>query len=294
MTIHPAAELPTDVSGMWCRQSRLAGVVRFIIFSGVLAIPIICGWHFQKSWILWPGAALAIVAIPLLMLDLAKMFRATNWVLFIGPGGLWLNLRSYGDQVSAEDTIVRFGYGEISTVGRHTERHYTPSRENLGPGSQAGVGGSIIWKDEFLEVRLTHEQTNELKTALNKLRSQPAAEPLSSKKAQISSGYPHTVWLVNASVLRVIWASGHGPLIRPSIGRTLTELGTHVRIAAPTERRRPEWRKLTSDDVSQLARELIEVHGAELDATALLVRAGGLAYADAKTLIRQIEAEGVR
>jgi hypothetical protein len=151
----------------------------------------------------------------------------------------------------------------------------------------------MIWKDEFLEIRLTHEQTNELKTALNNLRSQPAVEAPSSKKVQIRSGYPHTVWLVSASVLRVIWASGHGPLIRPSIGRTLTELRTHVRIAAPTERRRPEWRKLTPDDVSQLARELIQVHGAEFDAIALLVRAGGLAYADAKTLIRQFKAEEV-
>jgi hypothetical protein len=99
---------------------------------------------------------------------------------------------------------------------------------------------------------------------------------------------------VSPSVLRVIWSSGHGPLIRPSIGRTLTQLETHARIAAPTERRRPEWRKLTPDEVAELARELIQVHGAEIDATALLVRAGGGAYADAKTLIRQIEAEGVR
>ncbi|HJT32227.1 MAG TPA: hypothetical protein VJ783_09300, partial [Pirellulales bacterium] len=100
MRIHSAAELPTDARGIgtWCRQSRLAGVVRFMVFSGILAIPIVCGWYFHLPWLLWLGAAAAIVLLPLLLLDLAAMFRATNWLLYIGPDGLWLNLRSYGDK----------------------------------------------------------------------------------------------------------------------------------------------------------------------------------------------------
>lgn len=288
MTIHPAAEVPTDTTGVWCRQSRVVGVVRFIVFSGVAAIPIVCGWHFQRPWLIWLGAAAAVVLLPLSLQDVAAMFSTTNWLLHIGPDGLWLNLRSYGDKAS-EDSIVRFEYGEISTVGKHTERYSTPTEP-----SSPGGGGSTIWKDEFIEIRLTHEETNELKTALNKLRSQPAVEQPSSKKAQIRSGYPYTVWLVSPSVLRVIWASGHGPVISPSIGRALKELGRHVRIAAPTERRRPDWRKLSPDDVAGLARELIHVHGAEFEAILLLVRAGGVASTDAKTLIRQIAAEGVR
>lgn len=291
MTIHPAAELPADAQGIWCRQSRLAGAVRFIIFGGVLAIPIVCGWHFQRPWLIWLGAAAAIVLLPLLLLDVAKMFRATNWVLLIGPDGLWLNLRSYGGNASTEDSIVRIEYGEIDTVGRHTERYFTPSKDNIGPGSQGGVGGTTAWKDQFLEIRLNDEQTDELETALNNLRAPPAGEQPSSNKLQIQSGYPYTTWLVSPSVLRVIWASGHGPLIRPSLKRTLSELAARVKIAAPTEWRRPEWRKLTPDEVAELARELIHVHGAEFEATALLVRAGGVAYADAKALIRQIEAE---
>jgi hypothetical protein len=276
---------------MWCRQSRLSGVVRFIVFSGVLAVPIVCGWHFRQPWLIWLGAVAAIGLLPLLLLDLAKMFRATNWVLLIGPDSLWLNLRSYGDVVSTEDSFVRIEYGEIDTVGRHTRRYFTPSKENIGAGSQAGVGGTTTWKDQFLEIRLNHEQTGKLITALSNLRSPPAGEQPSSDKLQIRSGYRYTTWLVSPSVLRVVWASGHGPLIRPSLVRTLSELSTHVKIASPTELRRPEWRKLSPDEIAELARELIHVHGAEFEATALLVRAGGVAYADAKALIRQIEAE---
>lgn len=296
MRIHSAAELPTDARGIgtWCRQSRLAGVVRFMVFSGILAIPIVCGWYFHLPWLLWLGAAAAIVLLPLLLLDLAAMFRATNWLLYIGPDGLWLNLRSYGDKVSADDSVVRLEYGEISTVGRHTERYSTPSKM-AGTGSQGyDIGGSTLWKDEFLEIRLNHEQTDELKAALKNLRLQPASERPSSKKAQFRSGHPYPVWLVSPSVLRVIWLSGHGPLIRPSIGRTLAELGRHVRIAATTQRQRPDWRKLPADEVGQLARELIQLHGADFLAITLLVRAGRITHQEASELVGQIEAEEAR
>ncbi|HVW35696.1 MAG TPA: hypothetical protein VHB99_00255, partial [Pirellulales bacterium] len=151
MTIYPAGELPTDAQGLGCRQSRLSGVVRFIIFSGVLAVPIVCGWHFQLSWLIWLGAAAAIVLLPLLLLDLAKMFRATNWVLLVGPDGLWLNLRSYGDKVTTEDSIVRIEYGEIDAAGKHARRYFTPSERAVGPGSQGAFGCSTVRKDVYLE-----------------------------------------------------------------------------------------------------------------------------------------------
>jgi len=292
MTILSVADLPTDTPGMWCRQSRLAGVVRFIVFCVIFAIPPVLGWKFNQPWLLWPGAALASFILLLLLRDLAAMFRATNWLLYIGPDSLWLNLHSYRDKVSTEASVVRFEYGEISTVGRHTERYATPS-ELVGPGSYGDVGGSTIWKDEFLEIRLTHEQTDELKTALNELRSPPRSNGHSFRKAQFRNGCFYPLWLVSPSVLRITWLSGHGPLIRPSIRRTLAELGTHVRIAAPTERRRPDWRKLAEEDVVPLARELVQVHGAGLEATTLLVRAGGLAYGEANTLVQKISAEDV-
>ena len=306
MRIVSAAELPTDLQGMWCRQSRLGGVVRFMVFSVVLVVPPVLGWiwNFRLQWALWLLAAAAVVVLPLLLVDLAAMFRAANWRLYIGPDGLWLNLRSYQDKRSTEAAagqlaagqletvqfeVVQFEYGEIDAVGRHTERYSTPS-EIAGPGSYGDVGGSTLWKDEFLEIRLNHEQTEELKTVVNRLRCGPGPGRASPRQAPRRSRYS-SVWLVSPSVLRVTWSSGHGPQIRPSIGRMLMELAAHARLAEPTERQRPDWRKLTADEVAELARELIRVHAASLEATTLLVRAGGLAYAEAATQIRQIEAE---
>jgi hypothetical protein len=287
MRLIPAEDLPNGIQAMRCRQSRVGGVVRFIVFCAVLAIPPALGWHFRQPWLIWMGAAAAGALLLLLLVDLAAMFRATNWLVFIGPDGLWVNLRSYRDKRSADVSVVRFDYSEISTVGSHVERYATPS-EMAGPRSKGGVGGSTIWKDRFLEIRLNHEQTDELKSALDKLRFRPALEQPSSRQVRLRSGYSPVVWLVSPSIVRVTWISGHGALIMPSIQRTLVELGKHARIAAPTQRQRPDWRKLTDDDVRQLAGELIHAHGAYREATALLVRAGGITYADAQTLLEHI------
>lgn len=290
MEFYAATEAPTDEQGLRCRQSRLGGVVRFVVFSGLLAIPPVLGWHFRQPWLIWLGAAVASGVLLMLLVDLAAMFRATNWLLFIGRDGLWVNLRSYRDKGWADVSVVRFEYGEISTVGRHAERYSTPSKM-AGAGSQGDVGGSTLWKDEFLEIRLNQEQTDELKTALDNLRFQPASEQPFASRPRLRMGYVPVVWLVSPSVLRVTWISGHGPLIRPSLERTLFELATHVRIAEPTQRQRPDWRKLPADDVGQLARELIHAHSAYGEALTLLVRAGGVAYADAQTLVQRMGAE---
>src|SRR5579862_7257764 len=98
MKFYRPAEVPEDDHGLWCRQSRLAGVVRLIIWCGFLAIFPISGWHLGKPWVLWIGVALAAIVIPMAVLELAAMFRATNWLLRIGSDGVWINLRSYRDR----------------------------------------------------------------------------------------------------------------------------------------------------------------------------------------------------
>jgi hypothetical protein len=92
-------------------------------------------------------------------------------------------------------------------------------------------------------------------------------------------------------VLRVGWLSGHGLVVAPRMARALAHLDGSVRVAEPTRRERPDWRKLNADDVDELARELVQVHGAALEATALLVRAGGMTNADATALIGRFEQE---
>jgi hypothetical protein len=293
MRFYRNADVPEDVQGMWCRQSRLAGVVRCIIFSGVVAVPAIVGWTSHHPWVLWIGTAVAVAIVPLLLMDVAKLFRATNWVLRIGPDGVWINLRSYRDKATETLSVVRVEYREMASVGRHTESYSTPSKMATGSGSYGAVGGSTIWRDEFLEIQLNHDQTDELKTALSNLRhpTEPDQAPLG--QAPVRSG-PYPVWLVSPAVLRIGWVSGHGHAVLPRIATVLARLDGSMRVAEPTRRERPDWRKMNAEEVEELARELVHVHGATFEATALLVRAGGITHAEAATRVQRCEEAPVR
>jgi hypothetical protein len=282
MRLYRQAEVPQDEQGLLCRQSRLAGVVRLIVWCIVLAIPPVFGWRFGKPWVLWIFVAVAAVAVPLAVLELAAQFRATNWLLRIGTDAVWINLRSYRDREFVPDasSIVRLDYTEIASVGRHTESYTTPSK----PASNA----STVWRDKFLEIELTHDQTEELKAVLNNLRFPPApAQPHSGQMR--ARGCVSPVWFVNPSLLRIAWTSGHGPVIAPRLARALSQLETCVRVAPPTKRERPNWLELTPEEATDLARELVHVHGATFAATDLLARACGISRAEAGAKVRQFE-----
>ncbi|MGE5193810.1 MAG: hypothetical protein ACM3U2_15040 [Deltaproteobacteria bacterium] len=284
MRLYRPAEVPEDEQGLLCRQSRRAGVVRLIIWCGVLAIPVVSGWNLDKPWLLWMFVALAAVVIPMAVLELAAIYRATNWLLRIGRDGVWINLRSYKDRdIGDAPSVVRLDYGEIACVGRYTESYTTPSQ----PSSDA----STVWRDEFLEIELTHDQTEELRAALNDLHFPPAAQPPSGHVRV--RGRVSPVWFVNPSLLRIGWVSGHGHAVLPRLAQALSRLETYVRVAPPTRRERPNWRKLTPEDATDLARELIHVHGDTFAAADLLSRACGITYGEAGAQVQQFEEEGI-
>jgi hypothetical protein len=292
MKLSRDADMPEDIQGLSCRQSRFAGIARLILFSGVLAVPAIVGWKSHHPWVMWIGAAVAVLLVPLLLMDVAKLFRAANWVLRIGSDGVWINLRSYRDKATEAPSVVRIEYREIASVGRHTESYSTPSKTTTGAGNYGAVGGSTIWRDQFLEIQLNHDQTDELKTALDNLRHPPAPDSALGQ-APVRTG-PSAVWLVSPTVIRIGWLSGHGDGVVPRIATVLSHVDGNVRLAGPTRREWPDWRKLNADEVQGLARELVHVHGATLQATALLVRAGSMTHADATTQVQRFEENAMR
>lgn len=293
MRLYRQNDVPEDAHGLLCRQSRFAGVVRLIIWCGVLAIPIVCGWHFGNPWLIWTFVAVAAVVVPMALIDLTAQFRTTNWLLRIGSDGVWINLRSYRDRDVVPDalSVVHLDYAEIASVGRHTESYTTPSEMATGPGSYGAVGGSTAWRDEFLEIQLNHDRTDELKTALISLRYQAVPGQPSTRPAPGRNG-PSPLWLVSPAALRIGWVSSHGDAVLPRMASVLNRLESYVTATAPTLRERPDWRTLTADEANELARELVHVHGATLEATALLVRAGGLTNAEADTLVQGFGQKG--
>lgn len=291
MKLYRSSEVPVDAPGMICCESRLVGVVRAIVWSGLLVLPVVLGWKSGYPWVAGIGAMLLLVMVPLLVRDVASQFRGTNWVLRICSDGVWINLQTYRDKPSEALSVVRLDYQEIASVGRHTEKCSTPS-EMTTSSSQGAAGGDTLWKDLFLEFRLTQEETGELRAVLNQLRAR-------SVPGQGSSGAPKPgswffpVWLVAPDALRVTWVSGHGHVIAPRLGQALAELETYVQQAEPTARERPNWRKLSVPEVDELAHELIHVHGAHAEAVALLVRAAGITDPQARTLVQRMIEAGV-
>ncbi|HEY3966713.1 MAG TPA: hypothetical protein VGM05_19275 [Planctomycetaceae bacterium] len=290
MKFYRPAEVPEDDYGLLCRQSRFAGVVRLIILCIVLAIPSVVGWNTGKPWLFWTFVAVAAVVIPMAVLDLRSMFRATNWLLRIGYDGMWINLRSYRDRDVGLDalSVVHLDYGEIAGVGQHTESYTTPSKMATGPYSNSAIGGSTAWRDQFLEIQLNHDWTEELITTLNDLRfpPAPAQSPSGNAAAQVRIS---PVWFVNRSVLRIAWISGHGAAILPRLPQVLGRLDGVVPLSEATRRERPNWRKLTADQATDLAREIVHVHGDGFAATALLTHVCGMSQGEANRQVRQFE-----
>jgi len=199
---------------------------------------------------------------------------------------VWINLCSYRDRDVVPDapSVMHLDYAEIASVGQHTESYSTPSRPTADTPTE--------WRDKFLEIELTHDQTEELKAALNDLRFPPLPAELPNGQVPIR-GRVSPVWFVNRSLLRIGWVSGHGPAIAPRMATALARLETWVRVAPPTRRERPNWRKLTPEEATDLARELVHVHGDTFAAAALLSRACGISHGEASTQVRQFEAAGI-
>lgn len=285
MQICSRLDVPDDPHALWCRQSRLAGVVRLLVCCGVLGVPLIAGWNFGLSWLLWLGAAAALLILPVLLRDLAALFSSSNWILQIGRDGVWINLQSYRDRARDAGEALQLRSSEIATVGRHIETYSTPSKTSSPPTTGKAVGADTVWRDEFLEIRLNSAHAEELRDLLFQVHG--AATPRSTAQQR----EPFPIWLVGPSVLRICWNSGHGRVVAPRLKRVLARFELFTSTTEPTRRNRPNWRELSADEGVELARELVRVHGDEHYSAALLVRICGMTHNAAAGMVRQFRDE---
>jgi hypothetical protein len=289
MKLHRASEVPVDTHELICRESRLAGVIRFFFFGIVLLAPIVYGWQVGYQWLMWLFTILFTIVIPLMLKDVIGQFGETNWVVRIRSNGVWINLKSYRDKVSEGASVVWLDYREIASAGRHNESYSTPSVGTGSPRPGTDVRDTI-WHDVFLELRLIDDQTGELQATLSNLRSEAVARQRPGGQSLFRHEH-FPVWLVEPAVIRIIWSTAHRVVVAPRVSQAIAQLETYVPLVEPTQRKRPNWRKLTPPEVDELARELVHVHGAYSEAIALLLRIGGLTEAEAMTLVQRFEEE---
>jgi hypothetical protein len=270
-----------QAAGLCCRQSPLRGAIGGLIGCAVvIGLPLLC-WWMGAHWAIWGCfAALAAIIVPLALRDVLAKFRATNWLMRIGPDDLLINLRSYQNPHLAEAaTVLQLSYQEIARAHRHVETWTTPSE---GDGL-----ASTYWKEESLELHLASGETGKISEALAKERGRwpPAREGAVRCKANHQS-----VSVPVEGVIRIAWR-GYNNDVAPALDRALDALSRHgVKIAAPTRTDRPEWHELSDAEQDEQIAHLIR-SGDRLEAQRLLTRLRRCSATEAHRLIESLDAK---
>src|SRR5262245_21425880 len=217
-----------QVAGMCCRQSRLRGLVGSLVFCAILIGLVFLLWQQEFPWFAWGWCAvLTALLVPWILADALAKFRSTNWLLRLGPDGLWINLRSYQNRHLPEAaTVLHLPYEEIASARRHIDTWTTPARPSATTGT--------YWKLESLELSLASGETREVAKALADERG---------RRASIK-GMHQAVTVPSAGVVRIAWR-GHGNDVVPPPRRVLDELSQRVKVADPTRRDHRNWHELS-------------------------------------------------
>lgn len=281
MQLHQLSTVTLNHTGLVCRQGRLMAALWTPLMALVLGGAPVFWWRVGSPWFVWGACALlAILVVPLLAGDLLSKFRATNWLLWIRPDGLWINFRSYQDRGPADTlTVVQLAYSEIADVRRHRESYTTPSND---------TGVSTHWKLQYLDIRLKQPDLGELHDALftNRWRKPLPYSVLGFIQVTTSpSHFP--VSLAKPDVLRIAWRGGHGNWAAPSLRRVLQELRRHVTVAESSERQRDDWQEMDEAQLDDQILDLVQA-GSRIDAIKLLVERRGYTTTEAHQFIEQL------
>lgn len=269
MKLYSVADMG-QVSGVCCRQSRLRGVVGALIWLLILVGGVFFWRHMGAPWFVWAGwAVLAGLFVPVVVRDTRAKFRPANWVVRVGPDGLWVNLRSLQTRTAAEGvTVARVSYDEIDHAHRHIDTWTTPTEE-------ASLA-SCHWKLESLDLHLVSGDTQVLTRAL-------ARERVASKGASPSVTIPAP------GVIRIAWRGpGLNHDVVPALDRVLTEMGARVTVTAMTRTDRPDWTKLGEAELDEQIQLLVRWGDPWGGASQLLRRRRGYSGTEAHKFVTEL------
>lgn len=266
-------DLPTNmgqVAGLRCRQSPLRGLIGGLVVCAILIGFVVVFRHWGLPWFAWGGCALlAALFVPLVIVDALAKFRSTNWLMWVRPDGLWINLRSYQNRHLPEAaTVLHLPFEEIASAHQHIEIWSTPADPSGNTPQE--------WIQQSLELSLVSGDTREITKALADERG---------RRASIK-GMHQAVTVPTAGVVRIAWR-GPGNDASPSIVRVLDELKERVTVTDRTRTKRPDWTKLSEAELDDLIAQLVR-SGDSLEAVQLLTRRRGCSSAEAHKLVEEL------
>jgi hypothetical protein len=249
-------------SGRIYRQGRFMALISTLILGGSFGGAPILWWYLGAPWPVWAiCAAVAMFVVPLVLSDLAAKFRRTNWLLWVRPNGVWINLRSYQDQSPGDHpNVLALDYVDITRVRKHTERFTTPGSDHR----------SMHYSVHSLEIELRNDNTEAVALAIaeNRRRQQPQRRYLGMGVTSRPCHFPVTVQ--QPRCIRIAWRGGIGNWVAPSLRHVLRELALYTRVAEPEVQRRADWSNLSDAELDDMIFKLVQ-NGNSLDAVNLLV-----------------------
>jgi hypothetical protein len=279
MKIERFCDTTPNANGLICRQGRVSGVISATILSAILiASPVVLGFIMNMWLFAIPFALLALFVVPMMVGDVRMRFCKTNWILSIEPTGLLLNLRSYKDQ-SETDTlsIVKIEYSEITEVSSYVEKFLTPTNK-----------GARSHKNQSLEIRLNHSNTNELAATIKSNRNNKQPEKTYFGFITVRGGQmPANVTLEQDNVLRILWRDQFN-WTAPSLRRVLTELAARVTVSEPTKRSLGNILEMSEGEFNNKVLDLL-CAGDRIAAIVLLKKRRGMSTIDAHKFLEELE-----
>lgn len=272
----------TPRAGICCRQSPLRGTVGGLVLCAAVLGAALLWRHLGAPWLIWGGCALlAAVVVPAVLADMLAKWRASNWLLWVSPDGLWINLRSYQNPHLPEAaTLLHLPYAEVACAQRHIETWTTPS-------TPSGTT-STHWQRESLDLHLAPAATEQIASALAEERSRKAPARVVAGGVRIArKGLQQAVTVPRAGTVRLAWR-GAGHDVAPPLQRVLDELGIHVALAEPARTDRPDWQQLSDAELDDLVAQMVR-SGDRLEATQLLVRRRGCSTTEAHRLVEELD-----
>jgi hypothetical protein len=276
MKLHRLCDVVPDSTGMLCRPSKWGSVVLAVVFSLAMAFAPVCSWWTGRNRVFGTFIGLVgLIVIPMLIGNVRRAFRPTNWLAWIRFDSLWINVRSDQDDSSTDELcVVQIDYHEIAEVCQHVETYTTPSNR----------GHSNSRKDTSLDIRLNPTDTSQLEAALKMVRDRPQPERTYLGFIKVigkPTSFP--VSLPEPNLLRVAWYGTAASLRRP-----LAELAPWVRVGEPTRHDEKDWRDLSDDEFRAQVLRLVRA-GDRFGATDLLARRRGLTTTQAIQFVDELE-----
>jgi hypothetical protein len=256
-------------------QGAVATVIYTAIFGGA---PVF--WYYVGApWFVWGCcAALATIVVPLVIGDFLAKLRPTNWIVWARPDALWINFRSYQDCGSCDaETVVRIEFSEIAEVVQTGEVYYTPSSE----------GGSVRQSIQSLDIRLTHDRTDELAAAIAVDRTRPPPERKIGGIGVTTRPSHFPVSIPVAGTIRIAWRGGTGNWVAPSLRHLLAELTGLVSTGEATRSIAPDWRELSETELDDRILRLVQA-GDTIAAVDLLRSRRGFSTKEARRFVDEL------